>query len=291
MYWWHGFHLFDKTALKNIWVTLSEAWGVLWTDNLIKLLHESHISHCGSVRAAATNYCSKQFISGSSSNLRTLFRVIKIVGLDLSLRLAITTAVVQGAEGENWWFHSGGWRRQGDRASRHRPEGGRGNGTVAVAWRHQRKRLSFRAWNKDLRQTVPALFHFNPSTLDTSLLTLNWCLWTPFEVSSIRTQTEASLQVEVASDVYLNASLLGAVLDAINSILLPSRFKKKKKVYGMKSSQSSEWKVHDQILLFYNYITWSVWSEVKIFFFLRIKSHVWDHFIPNISLTHNILVH
>lgn len=70
-----------------------------------------------------------------------------------------------------------GWSCEGDGASAHRPEGGRGNGTVAEDWRHQRKSLSFRAWNKDLTQTLPALFHFNPSTLATSLLTLNCYLW------------------------------------------------------------------------------------------------------------------
>ena len=70
-----------------------------------------------------------------------------------------------------------GWSCGGDGASAHRPEGGRGNGTVAEDWRHQRKSLSFRAWNKDLTQTLPALFHFNPSTLATSLLTLNCYLW------------------------------------------------------------------------------------------------------------------
>lgn len=63
-----------------------------------------------------------------------------------------------------------------DKTSAHRPEGGRGNGTAAEDWRHQRKRLSFRAWNKDRTQTLPALFHFNPSTLATSLLTLNYYL-------------------------------------------------------------------------------------------------------------------
>ena len=40
-----------------------------------------------------------------------------------------------------------------------------------------RGRGSFRAQNKDLSPTIPALFHFNPSTLDTSLLTLNFCHW------------------------------------------------------------------------------------------------------------------
>lgn len=42
----------------------------------------------------------------------------------------------------------------------------------------QRKRLfSFRAWNKDLGQTLRHCSIFNPSTLDTSLLTLSRCLW------------------------------------------------------------------------------------------------------------------
>lgn len=86
-------------------------------------------------------------------------------------------SLLQRAEGEIRGVDGGGWRYEGDWASQHRPEGGRGNGTVAEDWRHQRKRLSFRAWNKDLSQTIPALFHFSPSTLDTSLLTLNCCLW------------------------------------------------------------------------------------------------------------------
>lgn len=43
----------------------------------------------------------------------------------------------------------------GDRDCQHRPGGGRGNGTVAEDWRHQRKRLSFRAFQPDYSGIVP----------------------------------------------------------------------------------------------------------------------------------------
>lgn len=109
--------------------------------------------------------------------------------------------------GKARWYKRGvgdwGSSKEDDRTSAHRPGGGRGNGTAAEDWRHQRKRLSFRAWNKDRTQTLPALFHFNPSTLATSLLTLNYYLRSAvWHFLPVRAQTRASCKGIYKSTFY-----------------------------------------------------------------------------------------
>lgn len=191
-------YVFCRAATNNYYLfILLMNWSIMWAttyQKAIKNAYHNFLKHQMSFFCPTNSPKYIKFTINRTTKDKEKQNIITFENLKFN---GCNSSLLQRAGGEirsvDWYTALPEERMEVWRwlSAAHRPGGGRGNGTVAEDWRHQRKRLSFRAWNKDLTQTLPALFHFNPSTLTTSLLTLNCYLWsTVWSFLPTRAQTK-----------------------------------------------------------------------------------------------------